>query len=264
MPLFVETKGGFYMKKVLINIPHSSTKLTNEFFDRLLISHEELQEQLNILTDYYTDEIFENKNCINLKCEYSRLICDVERFKNDEDEVMSKIGMGAVYTKTTDGKDLIKLDDAYKNKIIEAVYDLHHALLDSFAERIIEERGECIVIDGHSFSEKWADMIGNKGPYPDICIGYEEDFCDKAYIERFKELAKEYGLTCKENYPFAGAIIPNKYYKTKDKRVKSIMIEINKKVYMNEETGEKTEGFEKVKELMGMLVGRCVNKRIRK
>ena len=70
------------MNKVIINIPHSSTKLTNEFLDRMSISHKELQEQLNILTDYYTDELFENKKCFNLVCRHSRLLCDVERFKD--------------------------------------------------------------------------------------------------------------------------------------------------------------------------------------
>ena len=40
--------------------------------------------------------------------------------------------------------------------------------------------------------------------------------------------------------------MPLKYYK-KEKRVQSIMIELNRKLYMNEEIGDKIENFKKLK-----------------
>ena len=45
----------------------------------------------------------------------------------------------------------------------------------------------------------------------------------------------------------------NKHY-GKEKRVLSIMVEVNRKLYMNEKTGEKTEGFEKTKEMCRRLM----------
>ena len=44
----------------------------------------------------------------------------------------------------------------------------------------------------------------------------------------------KYGYSINENYPYSGSIIPNKFYKTGEKRIKSIMIEINKRTYLDE------------------------------
>jgi N-formylglutamate amidohydrolase len=43
---------------------------------------------------------------------------------------------------------------------------------------------------------------------------------------------RNHNLTVKINSPYSGTIIPLKYYQ-KDKRVKSIMIEINRNLYMD-------------------------------
>jgi N-formylglutamate amidohydrolase len=45
------------------------------------------------------------------------------------------------------------------------------------------------------------------------------------------------------NRPYKGTLVPSEYYK-KNKSVWSIMIEVNRKWYMNEETGEKNILFE--------------------
>ena len=49
------------------------------------------------------------------------------------------------------------------------------------------------------------------------------------------------------NTPFAGAIVPEPFYSQRDKRVRSLMVEVNRSLYMDEKTGKKKETFEKVK-----------------
>jgi len=44
------------------------------------------------------------------------------------------------------------------------------------------------------------------------------------------------------NRPFAGTIVPGGFYH-KDARVYSIMVEVNRSLYMNEDTGERSAGF---------------------
>jgi N-formylglutamate deformylase len=44
------------------------------------------------------------------------------------------------------------------------------------------------------------------------------------------------------NTPFAGTIVPMSHY-GKDRRVSSIMIEINRGLYLNDFSEEKTSGF---------------------
>ena len=49
--------------------------------------------------------------------------------------------------------------------------------------------------------------------------------------------------------PYSGSIVPMEYYQ-KDKRVSSIMLEVNRRLYLNEPTNEKSEGYNKTKEIV--------------
>lgn len=238
------------MNNVIINIPHSSYKLPDEFKRRLLINDDKLKEELRILTDSFTDKLFYNENCYNLICEYSRLYCDVERFKDDAIELMSQRGMGAVYERTTDGEKLIETDMEYKESIIKNYYDDYHNRLHLITDKILGRNEQCIIIDGHSFSEEWVKLIGNfDGEYPDICIGYDMEFCNDYYLDALKEIIKKYNFSYAENFPFAGSIVPELYYLRKDKRVISVMIEINKKIYMDENM-VKNDKFDVLKDMI--------------
>ena len=81
---------------------------------------------------------------------------------------------------------------------------------------------------------------------PDICIGTDEyhtpDDLTKILCQGFEDR----GYTVAINTPFAGTMVPMRYYH-KDKRVISSMIEINRRLYMNQQ-GEITDGYEAVKE----------------
>ena len=50
------------------------------------------------------------------------------------------------------------------------------------------------------------------------------------YIKKIEKLTGRKVLC---NKPYSGTIIPNKYFNKNDARIKSIMIEINKRTYLN-------------------------------
>ena len=50
------------------------------------------------MTDWYTDESFAFRYTNNVIQNVSRLLVDTERFENDDEEEMAKVGMGAIYT----------------------------------------------------------------------------------------------------------------------------------------------------------------------
>jgi len=53
--------------------------------------------------------------------------------------------------------------------------------------------------------------------------------------------------------PFAGALVPLASYR-KDERIMSVMIEVNRRLYMDEHTGSKTQNFEKVRAALGRII----------
>ena len=133
---------------VILHIPHSSAFIPEEYRRSFFCdpSHE-----LAVMTDLYTDELFA---CGHEAVVFpiSRLICDVERFRDDKYESMSARGMGAVYTKCHDGKALRSIMPGERESILCKWYDPHHAALEAQVEKRLDAFGRCIVIDCHSFS----------------------------------------------------------------------------------------------------------------
>ena len=67
-------------------------------------------------------------------------------------------------------------------------------------------------------------------------------------MEHLRDYFRKEGLTVAINEPFAGTMVPLKFY-GKDKRVKSIMIEVNRKLYLDDRF-EKNENFNKIRQLL--------------
>ncbi len=62
------------------------------------------------------------------------------------------------------------------------------------------------------------------------------------------------GYSVKINFPYSGSIVPMSYYK-REPQVQSIMIEVNKRLYLDEATFSKTGGFAAIREFCRELVG---------
>ena len=89
---------------LILNIPHASTWITGvhckpavhlaaAYGAVMTMVHRELLP----MTDWYTDELFINGIGIPVVAPVSRIICDTERFKDDELEPMAKIGMSVYF-----------------------------------------------------------------------------------------------------------------------------------------------------------------------
>ncbi len=112
--------------------------------------------------------------------------------------------------------------------------------------------GKTLLIDCHSFSNLPNLLNDNPPSDIDICIGYNEDLtCPKRVtigniVQYFRSLGYKVGI----NKPFSNSktfSVPVTYH--------SVMIEVNKRLYMDEQTIEKTEGFEKLKQDIQSLYG---------
>ena len=76
---------------MILHLPHASTLIPEDLRDEFLLSDEDLQEELNRITDHATDLIFQQAfpkaNAIVFPV--SRLVVDPERFSEDFQELMS-------------------------------------------------------------------------------------------------------------------------------------------------------------------------------
>lgn len=228
--------------EILIHIPHSSYFIPKEYKHLFLIDEKELKKEQLLMTDSYTDELFNTKNK-KIIFPISRLICDVERFRNEQDEEMTKQGMWVCYTKTHNQKQIKTVSETHKQEILDKYYDKHHKLFEEKVEKILNTNKKCLIIDAHSFCSTPLEYeLYKEEARPEICLGIDDFHTNKEITNYFKKAFKDKDYEVKINSPFKGAIVPLKFYK-KENKVQSIMIEINRSIYMNEETGEKTKRF---------------------
>ena len=77
----------------VLHIPHASTFIPSKYLSLFCLSKEELNHELLLMTDHFTDELFASDingfKCI--KFPVSRLLDDPERFESDEDEKFSEL-----------------------------------------------------------------------------------------------------------------------------------------------------------------------------
>ena len=213
------------MEKYIIHIPHAALKIPEVFKKRLLVDNNYFAKENLLLCDYSVD-LFVPKNFSNVvRFKYSRMFCDVERYLDNTLEEMSKYGMGAIYEKDSNGQEFIKLDSNYKKYVINYYYLKHHQQLDNMVGQVLQKYKDCFIIDLHSYSDEFVFKMFNKIANPDICLGINNNYDSNLLSLTIKHF-KNHGYSVKVNYPYSGSIISNKYPK-----VKSLMIEINKRIY---------------------------------
>jgi len=242
----------------LIHLPHSGTYIPEEFMDDYLLPKDELTENIYEYCDIYTDELFGSffDTFGGVKSEYSRLFFDPERFGDDNQEPMhKKYGLGwfyenAILTK----KPLRKL---YNKNIIRKYFDNHHKELNQKTEKKLDLYGKCTVIDCHSFSNRRYWFLDENLYLPDICIGFEDEHVDKELVSIIENEFKGYDV--KINIPYEGSLVPTNYWR-KDKRVKSVMIEINKKLYLESDNTTKSKSFNLIKEKLENILKKLLDK----
>ena len=116
------------MNNILIHIPHSSYLIPEKYKDIFFLKEDDLRQEQIKMSDSYTDELFNVKAIKKHIFPISRLVCDVERFRDENDEEMAKQGMWVCYTKTSDCKPLKIVDDKHKQEILKLYYDKHDSL----------------------------------------------------------------------------------------------------------------------------------------
>ena len=244
--------------RIIVHIPHGSTNIPEMFQREFLPEKEKLHSELLCMTDWYTDELFACPDCLAIIHRYSRLVCDPERFLDPEEEIMWQKGMGMYYTRMSDGNllkrnPLCSLEGLRTYGKALKIYQQHHSRLTEAVQYQLKYFGKALLIDGHSFSEMVLpyEPTENHQLYrPEICLGADSIFTPDALLCTAKEYFTKEGLEVAVNTPFAGTIVPEPFYSQKDKRVKSLMIEVNRSLYMNEKTGEKKSSFDEVKDVI--------------
>ena len=143
---------------VIMHVPHSSAEVPADVRPQFLLADDDLARELRFMTDWHTDELFALPPdvAVTIRFPVSRLVVDPERFEDPEAERMEAVGMGAVYTKTSQSLPLRNEAEAARQReaLLARYYRPHHAALEAATAAALAAHGRCLIVDCHSFSSR--------------------------------------------------------------------------------------------------------------
>ncbi|AXT86824.1 N-formylglutamate amidohydrolase [Aeromicrobium sp. A1-2] len=222
---------------VIIHVPHASRLIPAEVRDQILLNDAALERELDAMTDAFTDFIAQRIADTTLHRpwivvnELSRLVIDPER-SPDAREEMNAVGMGAVYTRTSDGSPLRDDDELEADELIRTYFDPYATALTDLVDERLAKVGSALIIDLHSYP-----LVANPyelhtdGPRPEICIGTDPFHTPESLVEIVREGLG--GFDVGLDSPFAGCYVPLKHYGASH-GVRAFMVELRRDLYVDD------------------------------
>ena len=220
----------------------------------------------------YVDEIWKdapNHGATMLQALFPNTYIDANRHELDIDpsliegewpvpvQFVSKSGLGLLKTVSRYGEPLQegKLTVAEVQHRLDRYFHPYHRELASVMDRMLTAHGFYSQLSCHCMSAVGAPTHADAGKERmDFCLGNlrgassSEDF-----IEFIAEVIRAQGFTCSVNMPYTGGELNRRYGKP-DGNQESVMIEINKKKFMDVSSFKKNEGFDAIQKVAGAVL----------
>ncbi|ROZ79468.1 N-formylglutamate amidohydrolase [Ramlibacter sp. WS9] len=164
-------------------------------------------------------------------------------------QFVSKSGLGLLKTVSRYGEPLQerKLTVAEVQHRLDRYFHPYHRALASAMDRMLTAHGFYYNFSCHCMSAVGAPTHADAGKERmDFCLGNLRGTSSTAdFIEFVAEVIRGQGFTCSVNTPYTGGEL-NRRYGNADGTRESIMVEINKRTFMDVKTFKKNDGFDAV------------------
>ena len=248
---------------LVLSIPHSGSFLPPDFIKKTAVSEESLHKN----EDIYVDELMKkavDAGICTVKMNVSRVFVDVNRDKIELDSGMfydypihenlirskrCRYGIGVIHRVNFQGEEIYGGMLSYPQTMmrIRKVYDVYHKSLQTAINRCIKKFGFCLVLDAHSMPSKICTSVDNAAKI-DCCIGdLFEQSCPKAVSDFLVSALEKNGFATTCNVPYSGAFITFNYCQPR-KKIFTLQLELNRVLYANEDSLEKSEHFQGISE----------------
>lgn len=252
---------------VVFDSPHSGSEYPDDF------AHAAPLDKLRMAEDAWVDELYSRApehGATLLHALFPRSYIDPNRHALDIDTRMlaepwpgelkptrkTEVGMGLIRRNVRDGLPLYErpLEVAEVQRRIDTYYDPYHDELEAIAARLHQKYGAVWHVNCHSMRSS----LG-RNPRPPtwkpsfIVSNLDGQTSDEPFITLIGDFFRERGHTVLINRPFKGGEIVRRQGQPEHNR-HSVQIEINRKIYMDEVTLEKHDGFAELQETLTALI----------
>jgi N-formylglutamate amidohydrolase len=247
----------------VFNSPHSGRRYDARFLEQSRLSLHQLRRS----EDCFIDELF--SGCLELgapmlRAHVPRSFIDLNREPYELDPRLFADPLpayaNAASPRVAGGLGTIprivaENEDIYRRKLplaeglarIEKVYRPYHRALSALLDRVYGETGLALLVDCHSMPSSAACHLptGN-GKSVDIVLGDRFGVsCAEEITAAAERKLQALGLNVVRNRPYAGGFITQNYGSVRGGR-HAVQVEVNRALYLNENTLEKLPAFKKL------------------
>jgi N-formylglutamate amidohydrolase len=252
-------------RPLLVEVPHAGLLVPDEVQAELSAPRDALMRD----ADIHVDKLYEHVprfGATLLSARVSRYVVDLNRSRDDVDAATVSDHptpalaqpRGVVWRATTDGRPVLTrpLTYASLNRRLETFYAPYHRALRDQLTQMRERFGYAILLAGHSMPSRGRSLHVDTGSIrADIVPGTQGRTTASArVIDLVDAHFRAAGLTVRHDDPYKGGFTTQHYGKPRE-HWHAIQIEINRALYVDEETFEQRRGdFEKLQSLLDELV----------
>ena len=235
-------------KPFLISIPHSGERVPPEVPWLEGLPEPLLMCDVDRFVDQLYQPVFDQLPIPHVKTEWHRYVVDLNRLPDDvdADSVMGssnpagKFPMGLHWVKTTRGQRLMPkpiTSEAHRQLVARYFQPFHEQVLKVYADLRAQGASKVYHLDAHSMPSMGTSAHADPGQRrAEIVISdWKGKSCEPSYKDLVIEAYEKAGLQVAYNWPYVGGRVTQTYGQP-DKGQHAIQVEINRALYMNEET----------------------------
>jgi len=245
---------------VTFNSPHSGARYPASFLAASRLAPKALRRS----EDAFVDELFACAPRFGaplMRAHFPRAFVDVNREPYELDPRMfdGRLppfantrslrvagGLGTIARIVGDAQEIygarLPVEEALER--IECIYKPYHSALRRLITRAHRAHGVALLVDCHSMPS--IGVARDDRARADVVLGDRYGAsCSAAIVDFVEQELRALGLNVTRNRPYAGGYI-TEHYGAPSTDIHALQIEINRALYMNEQTHEKHKGFEEL------------------
>lgn len=245
---------------IVLSSPHAGDVFPKEFLENVELSEKELRSS----EDCYVTELVKKASDDGMpliSMNISRTFVDVNRDKIEMDDTMfynapvrndinsrrCRVGLGVLHRVVYPSKNiyggLLNYEEAQER--IKKVYDVYHKRLTKLVGQCVKQFGYCYIVDCHSMPSMICNIM-NESKQLDFCIcNLFDESCPSEVSAFLKKNLEEKNYRVEYNRPYSGAYITFNYCQPR-RKIYTLQLEVNRKLYMNEKTYHKVAQFQRI------------------
>ncbi|CUH79188.1 N-formylglutamate deformylase [Tritonibacter multivorans] len=257
-----------WVSPVIVASPHSGSDYPSAFLDRAILDAHEIRSS----EDAYVDQLFDAAPALGmafLTANMPRAYVDLNRSVQELDPAVIDgvarrgqnprvaSGLGVIPRVVAQGRPIYsgKISQAEAAARLDLVWHPYHRELQRLLNTARTHMGEAVLLDCHSMPREALDTLGSGGSKrAEIVLGDRFGVAaDARIVEQIEAAFAAAGFEVARNTPFAGAYITQTYGRP-SRRQHAVQVEIDRSLYMDEETIQPHSGFEEMRARLAQVL----------